>query len=1052
MERSPDAVAVAFEEQKLTYRELNRRANQLAHYLIKQGIGPEVLVGIYVERSLEMIIGILGILKAGGAYVPLDPAYPKERLSFMIGDSQVPVLLLQERLLRTLPVCNAHMLCLDILRETTSKEIAKNPAAGVTSGNLAYVMYTSGSTGTPKGVMVSHGNIARLFTATEYLFRFNEHDVWTLFHSYAFDFSVWEIFGALLYGGTLVIVPYLISRSPEEFRELLCKGRVTVLNQTPSAFYQLMRSDELSAGREGNDLSLRFIILGGEALELQGLRPWFQGHGDQHPRLVNMYGITETTVHATYRPLTVADVNKKGSFIGLPLPDLQVYILDRHQQPAPAGTPGELYIGGAGLSRGYLNRPELTAEKFIPNPFSDEPGSRLYKTGDLGRWMPDGDIEYLGRIDHQVKLRGFRIELGEIEATLLQHPAVREAVVIIREDNPGDKRLVAYLVAGPGFEQIKKHTPEMQRERVEQWQTIYDGTFLDSPDVKDPATNTAGVNSSYTGKPVEEVETREWVNGAAERIISLKPSRVLEIGCGLGRILFRVAPLCSLYWGMDFSQPALNYVQRHLDLLGDHRSRVRLFHGSADNLRVVGKQRFDAVIINGVIQYFPSVEYLVTVIRGTIEVVEPGGFIFIGDVRNLALLEAFHVSVTLSGAQDNVSADELYQRVNRDILHEKELLIDPRFFHSLRSYFPRISHVDALLKRGLHQNELIRFRYDSILHIDGKEPLPTEQRCLDWKNNNLTLTVLSRYLRENMPKAVRVTCVPNARTFPETFAAVDLVEHKALRTARELREMVEQMLAEAVHPEAFWKLGDDLSYAVDITWSDAGGPAYFDALFRYRDPADTTIGRVPPVSFPQETSRPKSLESYANNPLKEQMTTALRKSLVQSLTEKLPAFMIPSSFMLLDALPLTPNGKIDRKALPPPDSGRPDIETAHVLPRTPIEKILAGIWSEVLKLRHVGVHDNFFELGGNSLQATRVISRMRLAFDKDFPLRYMFEWPTVEGLAGALCSTGKPEQLEKRAKLLLKVAELSEDEVNTLLEDRDGRRENEHRRYQRPAQ
>ncbi|MDF5725812.1 MAG: amino acid adenylation domain-containing protein, partial [Rhizonema sp. PD37] len=308
--------------------------------------------------------------------------------------------------------------------------------------NLAYVIYTSGSTGQPKGVAIEHKNVVRLFTATQSWYHFNANDVWTNFHSIAFDFSVWEIWGALFYGGRLIIVPYWISRSPQTFYELLCSERVTVLNQTPSAFGQLIGIEKFNDTPK--ELSLRLVIFGGEALELQSLKPWFEQHEDRHPQLVNMYGITETTVHVTYRPLIINDLNNTGSMIGRPLPDLQMYILDDNLQPVPIGVKGQIYVGGDGLARGYLNRQQLSLERFIPHPFNEGVEKRLYKTGDLARYLPTGEIEYLGRIDNQVKIRGFRIELGEIEAVLSSHPQVQQTVVIASTDT--FKRLIAYVV------------------------------------------------------------------------------------------------------------------------------------------------------------------------------------------------------------------------------------------------------------------------------------------------------------------------------------------------------------------------------------------------------------------------------------------------------------------------------------------------------------------------------------------------------------------------------------------------------------------------------
>ncbi len=469
VEKFANRTALTFEGHSITYQALNEQANQLAHFLIEQGVRPDDLIALYSERQPHLIVAILGILKAGAAYLPIDPVYPPERVAFMLKDSGTKMVLSQSSLKNNLQLNGQQLFLLDEDWPKIAKQSTKNPQTSVTPQNLIYVIYTSGSTGQPKGTLITHYNVVRLFQATEHWYHFNENDVWTLFHSYAFDFSVWEIWGALLYGGRLVIVPQLVSRAPEQFYRLLIDEHVTVLNQTPSAFKQLIRAEEQIAQPPFKTF-LRYIIFGGEALELNSLRPWFERHGDQQPQLINMYGITETTVHVTYRPIRLQDLEEaKGSVIGEPIPDLQVYILDQYLQPVPIGIAGEIHVAGAGLARGYLNRPELTATKFVPHPFSSDPAARLYKSGDLARFLANGDIEYIGRIDTQIKIRGFRIELGEIESWLTKHPAIRSCLVTATKDHQGNHFIAAYLVPKEKQELSSQQLREYLRQTLPEY-------------------------------------------------------------------------------------------------------------------------------------------------------------------------------------------------------------------------------------------------------------------------------------------------------------------------------------------------------------------------------------------------------------------------------------------------------------------------------------------------------------------------------------------------------------------------------------------------------
>ncbi|MFG2877361.1 non-ribosomal peptide synthase/polyketide synthase [Streptomyces sp. NPDC048337] len=476
---TPDATALVFQDDRLTYGELNARANRMARLLAARGAGPEQFVALALPRSTDLVVAVLAVLKTGAAYVPVDPAYPADRIAFLLTDSD-PALVVSttETAGRLAAGGRADLRWLHLDDPDTAADLAARPDTDLAARpdtdladtdrraplaplHPAYVIYTSGSTGTPKGVVVTHRNVTRLFTATDHWFGFGPDQVWTLFHSYAFDFSVWELWGPLLHGGTLVVVPHETSRTPAGFLKLLADERVTVLNQTPSAFYQLMQADAEDPDT-GRRLALRHVVFGGEALEPARLEDWYARHADDAPVLVNMYGITETTVHVTHRALDAATAaGAHRSLIGTGIPDLRIYVLDRRLRPVAPGVTGEMYVAGAGLARGYLGRPGLSAGRFVADPFGPA-GTRMYRTGDLARWDRTGELEYLGRADDQVKIRGFRIELGEIQTALAEHPAIAQAAVVVREDRPGDKQLVGYVVPARGADHpeaaaLRKH-------------------------------------------------------------------------------------------------------------------------------------------------------------------------------------------------------------------------------------------------------------------------------------------------------------------------------------------------------------------------------------------------------------------------------------------------------------------------------------------------------------------------------------------------------------------------------------------------------------------
>ena len=474
VEKTPDNVAVAFGEKVVTYKELNILSNQLGDYLRKNyKIKPDDLIALKLERSEWIIVAMLGVLKSGGAYVPIDPDYPEERTSYIVKDSGSKALIDEAELEKFIYIKNTYN--------------PENQATGLQPHHLIYCIYTSGSTGQPKGVLLEHYNVVRLLYTDKPLFDFSEHDVWTMFHSYNFDFSVWEMYGAILFGGKVVVVPKAIAQDSDAFLNLLQKESVTILNQTPSSFYNLIDAD--SRNNTAN-LNLRYVIFGGEALQPARLANWKNKYNDT--MLINMYGITETTVHVTYKVIGLEEITNGASNIGRPIPTLSCYIMNEYLQLVPIGTVGELFVGGAGLARGYLNRPELTAEKFIDNPY--RPGERIYRSGDLGKLLADGNLEYLGRIDDQVKIRGFRIELGEIASALLKHDKISAAVVIAKAINGPEKELIAYTTGGAEGTELR----DFLKEKLPSY--MVPGYYVQLESI--PLTNNGKVNKKALPMPV----------------------------------------------------------------------------------------------------------------------------------------------------------------------------------------------------------------------------------------------------------------------------------------------------------------------------------------------------------------------------------------------------------------------------------------------------------------------------------------------------------------------------------------------------------------------
>ncbi|MCW5313966.1 amino acid adenylation domain-containing protein [Nostoc sp. KVJ3] len=1000
VEQEPDAVAVVFESEQLTYQQLNERANQLAHSLQKLGVKPEVLVGICIERSLEMVVGLLGILKAGGAYVPLDPSYPPERLSYLLEDTGVKVLLTQQSLTELLPEHQVIVVSLDGDWQAIDRENQNNINSGVKGENLAYVIYTSGSTGKPKGVMNTHKGISNRLLWMQDTYQLTPSDRILQKTPFSFDVSVWELFWPLLTGATLVMAKPEGHKDSAYLIKLIQQQQITTVHFVPSMLRVLLQEPELE------DCScLKRVICSGEALPYDLTQRFFERFNCE---LHNLYGPTEAAIDVTSWHC-LPQIQHQIVPIGRPIANIQIYILDQYLQPVPVGIVGELHIGGVGLARGYLNRPELTSQKFIFHPFGD---GKLYKTGDLARYLPDGNIEFLGRIDHQVKIRGFRIELGEIETVLSQHQAVQQAVVIAHEAETGSKNLIAYIVQNSQPSDVVEHSQEVElfNDQVWQWQILYNQTYSQANLEPDPTFNIVGWNSSYTGQPIPAAQMRQWLNDKVETILAQQPNRVLEIGCGTGLILFQIAPHCRHYWATDISAVALDYIGQQLNKVGSKLDNVNLLQRAADNFEGLEAKGFDTIILNSVVQYFPHIDYLVRVLEGAVNAVAPGGCIFLGDVRNLQLLEAFHASVELHKALPDLSVTQWQQRVKRQIAQENELLVDPAFFMALRQRFPQISHVEIYLQRGLDHNELTQFRYNVLLRVGTAVDSPQNLQWLNWQKQQLTLSAVRHLLVETQPEILGVTRIPNARLVTSLKSAEFLKNPQELQTTSQLRAVINAIAPETgVEPDDFYALAEALSYSLVVTWSDTSVLDSYDVIFVQRQ----SQGPVPLRVFtPTQGEIKGDWRFYANQPLQPKLNRQLIPQLRSYLETRLPEYMMPNAFAILDAIPLTANGKIDRRALPSPEQIRLDLADTFVAPCTPIEEILALIWADVLGIEQVGIHDNFFQLGGDSIRGIQAIAKARqIGFD--FSLPQLLQHQTIQELASLVSRELSPLPTQK---------------------------------------
>ncbi len=990
--RYADKPAVRFGAQTLTYGELNRRADQVANDLVFRGATANSLIGIAVARSLEMLIGLLAVAKLKAAYVPIDPSYPSDRIQWMLDDAMVSFMLTQSHLASRWRDVGCPSILLDQPETLSGGSIERPPAPR--GDGTAYVIYTSGSTGKPKGVQVSHRNVANFLLTMRDGLGLGAEDVLLAVTTLSFDIAVLELYLPLIVGGTVVIADASITTDGQALCAEMARRSPTWMQATPATWQMLLAADW--GGSPGMS-----ILCGGEALPST-----LAAHLLSRCRaLWNVYGPTETTVWSVAHKVTSADVEDAASVvpIGRPIGNTVVYILDDYRQLVADGVAGELYIGGLGVSQGYRGREDLTAERFVRVPDVYQDGL-LYRTGDLARWRRDGLLEFLGRADQQLKVRGFRIEPGEIESVLLEDPEVREAVVVCREDQPGDHRLVAY-VAQRMAERSDTVTAGGDQDTVDSWKTIWDTAYGDvrsdaAAVGTDPATNLAGWRSSYDSAPVPREQMQEWLAETVTKVLGRHPRHVMEIGCGTGMLLFRIAPHCLSYTACDLSAQAIQYIGEQLRGLNLADCQVRLNVGSALEIPAgLAPASLDCILLNSVIQYFPDAAYLREVLTRWRPYLRAGGCFFIGDVRNYALEQMFHGSVSLFQKGRDITAGEWRDDVRIRLERDSELTVAPPFFVGMAANLPGVTSVVCLAKEGQARNEMTKFRYDVVMGLDDAAVNVEPQRWYAWNAESDGTAMLERILAEDDANVIGLARVPDARV------AMDCQQIQAL-----LRAPAGERVGQALDAVASAPAGSEpqrihaiaAAHGFVAYCGGRGGDlaGHFDVVLHRLSARRDGVVYVPLFAAPNTATAGELF----NLPNFDKRRGVLASRLKSTLKARLPEYLCPSTIEVLRVLPKTPNGKVNRAALPVPQARR-NARVASRAPSAESERRVAAIWCEVLGLTSVGIDDNFFDLGGHSFLAARARVLLEREFGDDARDLSLFEFPTVRALVNRLSGT-----------------------------------------------
>ena len=1010
--RHPDRVAVEGEDGSLTYRDLDRWSAAVADQLRAAGRGTGDVVGVRVPRRCALVAALLGVLRSGAAFLPLDPELPASRLARMVEQAGVRTVLGLDDALS-----GADVMVLPLPRLTGPGHVGKpRPTAEpATVDDPAYVLFTSGSTGRPLGIPVTHAAVVNHMRWMQREHPLTETDRVLQRTPSHFDASIWEFWAPLLAGARLVMFPGRWSGDAEALVHSLAERRITVMQVVPSLLSIVLSEPGLTEADR-----LRRVYCGGEALSPSLVRrfhaSWAGRPAGQAPELVNLYGPTETTIDATSWRCDPTDQHLRVP-IGRPITNTTAYVLDDAGQPVPDGIAGELYLAGAGLSCGYLGEPRLTAERFLRDPFTTPP-RLMHRTRDLVRRRADGALEFVGRTDALVKLRGHRIEPREIEHCLEEHQGVGRALVTVRADRPDDAPnghpegglLVAYVV--PSDRQDAAARDDLALAHVADWHAVYAEMYgatnadADGPHrpgdrrapPADPTFDTTGWISSFDGRPLPGVEMAAWRAETVERILALRPKRVLEIGAGTGLVALEVAPHCEDYLALDFSEAVTGALARTaagLDL--GHRLRVRtLAAHDVDRLR---EAPFDLVVLNSVVQYFPSLAYLEHVLRAATGRLRPGGSIFVGDLRSLPHVPALHLALELAATPDPTtrSAESLEQSLRDREREERELVVDPRWL-TTPGRLPGVRSAWAMPKTTPFANELTRFRCDVVLRTAVPSTPSAPVRAQDLQGSPVTDQALARLLADG--PGPRVLLGLTDRRLSGEVAALEALQAGNGCTVADVLLTVKDRGDLGVDPHrAVVAAAEHGRHALPV-WSRPDAVGRFDLVVAETEP--DLLASIHEVTSSERFIAPRG-GRWSTAPLAQRLARRLVPELRLRTSQTLPPALVPARFVVLPDLPTRPNGKVDLAALPAPDLDRPLEQADYVAPADGTEGRLATLWAEVLGLNRVGAEDNFFaDLGGHSLLATRLVSRIREALGVEMPLRTVFLAPTVRQMAAEL--------------------------------------------------